>query len=169
MQIAPQRRPDRGTGTRVGGVLGPETGEVLRHVARERLLDHARRTAADARQILEASPVGERPELVGGHLADGVGSPTERLHLVGRAPAPLEQRRDFVQRLDRIHGADGTLRRMTEHVKSVSVQRVIDVQASASIARPAAEFQLATVRARQRQEVLRQPLPACDLGAHVVE
>ena len=57
---------------------------------------------------LDAPLRGELAQLVDGTVADRVGRVAERLFLVAAGAPALEQRRDAVERLDRIHRPEGT-------------------------------------------------------------
>ena len=108
VEVAQERGVDRGAGPGVGRGLGFEPREVLGHLARERLLDHATGARPDPGQRSEATLCGERLELVDGTVADRVGGATERLFLVATGAPPLEQRGDAVECLHRVHHPEGT-------------------------------------------------------------
>ena len=100
--------PDRRARAGVGRGLGLEPGQVLGHLAVERLRDDPGGARADPGQVTEATLRGELAQLVERTAADGVGRLAERLLLVATGALAFEQRRDPFQRVDRIHTSEGT-------------------------------------------------------------
>ena len=108
VQVAGERGVDLGTRAGVGRGFGLESREVLGHLAGERLLDDAAAARPDAVEILDAPLRRERAQLVERAVAHRVGGAAERLFLVAPGAPTLEERRDAVECLHRIHGIEGT-------------------------------------------------------------
>ena len=104
MQVAVRaRRGSSAPGPGVGRGLGFEPREVLGHLAGERLLDDPAAARTDAGEILDAPLRRELAQLVERNVADRVGGAAERLFLVAAGAPALEEGRDAVECLDRIH------------------------------------------------------------------
>ena len=121
------------------GVVGAaavelEPLEVARDLAGERLGDHPGRGVADARQLPQPPCAGALARARPGRVADDVGGLAERLDLVPGVARELEQERDAVQCLERLHQR-GTVpvRSMADDPYLISVERVIPAPAGAHL------------------------------------
>ena len=103
VEVAAQRGQDVGARSRVGRDLGLEPREVRGDLALQCLLDDPSGRIADAGQLGDLPPCRQLPQLLDGHVPDRVGRPPERRLLVAPGSSTLEQRRDALERLDRVH------------------------------------------------------------------
>ena len=98
MQVAGEGGVDLRAGPRVGRGFRLESRQVLRYLARERLLDDAAAARPDTVETLDAPLLGEPAEVVDGNVAHRVGSAAKGLFLVATGAPPLEEGRDAVER-----------------------------------------------------------------------